>query len=235
MLIIPSLPADITLSPLWSNVTLCTSSVCPDRTLTSQELTSTILTRLSLQATTNRFPAGLKDTWLAAIGPATTVDIGRAGCLMSQRLIMPWQSHEAMTLPVGLKEAWLQGYWCPWKVTMQKPSLVSHTERVWSAEAVRRRLENGRKLTLLTEAVWPRSVSWQHWLSRSHNLAVLSAEQEARRWPEEWKEQPQVGWPWPESTITQRPAEKSHRRTCRNNQELNTEEDQENLDKQKHH
>lgn len=107
---------------------------------------------------------------------------------------MPWESHEAMMLPARLKAAWLQGCWCPWKVAVQTPSLASHIVRVLSAEVARRRLVKGRKQTLLTEAVWRRSVRRQRWLFRSHSLAVLSAEQEARKWPQEWKEQPQVGW-----------------------------------------
>lgn len=181
MLITPSPPADITVSPLWSNVTLCTSSLCPDRLLTTQESSSTTLTRLSLLATASLFPEGLNATWLAAIGPASIVDIGTAGFLMFHRLMMPWESHEAMMLPARLKAAWLQGCWCPLKVAVQTPSLASHMARVLSAEAVRRRLEEGRKQTLLTEAVWRRSVRRQRWLFRSHSLAVLSAEQEARK------------------------------------------------------
>lgn len=100
---------------------------------------------------------------------------------MSHRLMMPWESHEAMMLPARLKAVWLQGCWCPLKVAVKTPSLASHMARVLSAEAVRRRLEEGRKQTLLTEAVWRRSVRRQRWLFRSHSLAVLSAEQDARK------------------------------------------------------
>lgn len=66
-------------------------------------------------------------------------------------------------------------------MVVQIPSLASHRAMVLSAEQVRRRLEEGRKQTLLTEAVCWRSVRRQRWLFRSHSLAVLSAEQEARK------------------------------------------------------
>lgn len=78
-------------------------------------------------------------------------------------------------------------------MVVQTPSLASHRARVLSAEQVRRRLERGRKQTLLTEAAWRRSVRQQISLLRSHSLAVVSAEQDTRKWPLEWKEQPQVG------------------------------------------
>lgn len=112
-LITPSLPADTTVSPLWSNVTLCTASLCPDMLLTTQESTSTSLTRLSLLATASVFPDGLNATWLVANGPASTVAIANAGFLMSHRLIMPHESQEAMKLPAWLMAVWLQGCWCP--------------------------------------------------------------------------------------------------------------------------
>lgn len=153
MFITPSVPADITVSPLWSKVTLCTTSLCPDRLLTMQESTSTTLTRPSLLATASIFPDGLNDIWLAASGPASTVAIANTGFRMSHRFMIPRESHEAMVLPAGLKTVWLQGCWCPWKVAVQTPSLASHMARALSAEQVRRRLVKGRKETLLTEAV----------------------------------------------------------------------------------
>lgn len=179
------------------------------------ESTSTTLTRLSLQATASLFPDGQNASWLTAIGPTSIVDIGKTGFLMSHSLRIPWESHEATVLPIRVTVAWLQGCWCPRKIAVQTPTLASHIARVLSAEAVRsRRSDKGRKQTPLTEAVWRRSVRRQRLLFRSHSLAVLSAEQEASKWPLEWKEQPQVGWQWPDSTNTQRPQEKSQSRTC---------------------
>lgn len=113
MLITPSLPADITLSPLWSKLTLCTASLYPDRQLTMQESTSTTLTTASLLATASIFPDGLNATWLAASGPVSTVAAANAGFLMSQSLMMPRESHEAMAFPARLNVVWLQGCWCP--------------------------------------------------------------------------------------------------------------------------
>ncbi len=181
MFITPSLPADMRVSPLWLNVTLCTPSLCPDRPLTLQESTSNTLTRLSLLATASVLPDGLNDTWLAADGPVSKVATANAGFLMSHRLMIPLESHEATMLPARLKVVWLQGCWCPWNVAVQTPSLLSHMATVLSAEQVRRRLEKGRKQTLLTEAVWRRSVRRQWRVFRSHSLAVLSAEQEASK------------------------------------------------------
>lgn len=66
-------------------------------------------------------------------------------------------------------------------MAVHTPCLASHRARVLSAEQVRRRLEKGRKQTLLTEEEWRCSVRQQRWLVRSHSLAVLSAEQEARK------------------------------------------------------
>ncbi|KAA8584702.1 hypothetical protein FQN60_008487 [Etheostoma spectabile] len=169
------------------------------RLLAAHEPTSTTRTRPSLPATASIFPEGLNATWLAADGPASTVAMAAAVFLMSHRLTMPRESQEARTSPAGLEEAWLQGCW--WKAELQTPSLASHTARLLSAEQVRRRLEEGRKQTLLTEAAWRRSVRRQRWLFRSHSLAVLSAEQEARKWPHEWKEQPQHPQP-PAAVIT---------------------------------
>jgi len=219
MLISPSLPADIRVSPLWSNVTLCTLLLCPTRLLTVQESVSISLTTPSLLDTPSNFPDWPNATWLAPWGPASTAAIGDADFLMSHRLTLPWESHEATRCVSKLNAAWLQGCWCPRRVAVATPCLASQRTRVLSAEQVRRRFEEGRKQMLLTAAVWQRSVSLQRWLFRSHSLAVLSAEQDAKKWPHEWKEQPQVGWVWPDRINTQQPWEKSQSRTCKRKKE----------------
>lgn len=109
MLTLPSLPAEITVSPLWSKVTLCTLSLWPSKLLTLLESTSTSFTKPSLLATASIFPEWLNATWLALSGPVSPAAIGDVGFLMSHVLTMPEESQEATMLVAELKAAWLQG------------------------------------------------------------------------------------------------------------------------------
>lgn len=109
-------------------------------------------------------------------------------------------SQDATASPAGPKAAWLQGCRCPRNTAVQTaPSRASHVASVRSAELVSSRSEAGRKHTLLTAAAWRRSVSRQRRRLTSHSRAVRSEEQDASSAPPGWKEQPQVGWPWPRS------------------------------------